>query len=220
MKIALLGGTGDMGAALAFRWGKDTDHDLLVGSRDPERARKRAADYEQRLADRGFAATVRGHDNATAAGRADVAVLGVPPYYARSTVEEIGGDLGDAVLVSPVVGLDRDEAGFHYDPPKTGSLTELVADSVPDGVPVVGAFHNVPAGRLADPDAELGFDVAVVGDEAEAKKTVRTLVDAVDGIRPVDAGGLANAAEIEALTAALLNVREFSGQEQVGVCFR
>ena len=51
MRIALLGGTGDIGAGLALRWGLDTDHELLVGSRDPERARERAADYEATLAD-------------------------------------------------------------------------------------------------------------------------------------------------------------------------
>ena len=40
MHVALLGGTGDIGEGLALRWGLDTDHELLVGSRDPERDRK------------------------------------------------------------------------------------------------------------------------------------------------------------------------------------
>lgn len=219
MQVALLGGTGDIGAALALRLGMDTDHELLVGSRDPDRASERATDYRTTLSDRGVAATVRGHDNGTAAQRADVVVLGVPPYHVRSTASGVADRLEDSVLVTPAVGLDRDADGFHYDPPERGSLTELVARTVPDGVPVVGAFHNVPAGRLADLDAELGFDVPVVGDDPDAKATVSGLVDAVDGLRSVDAGGLANAAEIEALTAVLLNVGDHGDKTQLGVRF-
>ncbi|MFB6195646.1 MAG: NAD(P)-binding domain-containing protein, partial [Haloplanus sp.] len=50
MDVALLGGTGDIGGALALRWARDTDHTVVVGSRDAERARECAADYERDLA--------------------------------------------------------------------------------------------------------------------------------------------------------------------------
>lgn len=219
MRVALLGGTGDIGEALALRLGHDTDHDVVVGSRHAEKAADRAADYEATLADHGGGATIEGLENAAAADGADIAVLAVPAYYARSTVEAVADSLGGAVLVSPVVGLDHDEDGFHYDPPEGSSLTELVAGAAPAGTPVVGAFHNLPAGRGADLDWELGLDIGLVGDDADAKATVRRLVDGIDGLRPVDVGGLANAAELEAVTPLLLNVGHHGGDEQQGVRF-
>ena len=64
MRIALLGGTGDIGAGLALRWGFDTDHEVLVGSRDPERARERADEYGTELEGRGVEADIKGFGNA------------------------------------------------------------------------------------------------------------------------------------------------------------
>jgi NADPH-dependent F420 reductase len=81
MRIALLGGTGDIGEGLAVRWGRDTAHELLIGSRDPERAREAADAYQETVADHGGDADIAGYDNTMAADRADVAVLAVPPYH-------------------------------------------------------------------------------------------------------------------------------------------
>ena len=43
MKIGIIGGTGRMGKGFAFRWGKN--HDIMIGSRDAERAISTAAEY-------------------------------------------------------------------------------------------------------------------------------------------------------------------------------
>ncbi|MFB6157370.1 MAG: NADPH-dependent F420 reductase [Haloferacaceae archaeon] len=222
MEIALLGGTGDIGEGLALRWGRDADHDLLVGSRDPEKARAKAAEYAETLADRGIEASIEGLGNAAAAERASVVVLSVPPYHVGDTVETVAGALapGD-VLVSPAAGLKRDEDGFHYHRPGAGSVTRVAAEAAPDDVPVVGAFHNLAAGRLADLDADLGIDTLLVGDDPDAKATVRDLAADVDGLRPLDAGPIANAAEIEALTPLLINVARYNeGMHDLGVRFR
>ncbi|MFB6303789.1 MAG: NADPH-dependent F420 reductase [Haloferacaceae archaeon] len=222
MRIALLGGTGDIGEGLALRWGLDTDHDVVVGSRDAEKARTRAAEYVATLADRGVDASIEGTDNATAAERASVVVLSVPPYHVGDTVEAVadGLDPGD-VLVSPAAGIKRDEDGFHYHRPGAGSVTRVAAEAAPDGVPVVGAFHNLAAGRLSDLDADLGIDTLLVGDDPDAKATVRDLAAAIEGLRPLDAGPIANAAEVEALTPLLINVAQHNeGMHDLGVRFR
>ncbi|NNC24811.1 NAD(P)-binding domain-containing protein, partial [Salinisphaera sp. USBA-960] len=57
MRIALLGGTGDIGEGLALRWAYDTDHEILIGSRDPEKARAKAEEYETELDSRGLERT-------------------------------------------------------------------------------------------------------------------------------------------------------------------
>jgi hypothetical protein len=207
MRIALLGGTGDIGEGLALRWAYHSDHEVLVGSRDPERARTKAEEYETELDSRGREVTVKGFANEMAADRADVVVLAVPPYHVGSTVEAVADvlDEGD-VLVSPATGMKRDDDGFHYHRPTAGSVTRLAADAAPDGVAVVGAFHNLAAGRLADLDADLGIDTLLVGDDPDAKETVRLLAEEIEGLRALDAGGIANAPEVESVTPLLINV--------------
>jgi hypothetical protein len=207
MRIALLGGTGDIGEGLALRWASDSDHEILIGSRDPEKARTTAEEYETELDGRGREATLKGFVNGMAADRADVIVLAVPPYHVADTVESVADVLDDDdVLVTPATGMKRDEDGFHYHRPSAGSVTALAVEAAPDGVPVVGAFHNLPAGRLADLDAELGIDTLLVGDDPDAKETVRLLAEEIGGLRALDAGGIANAPEIEGVTPLLINV--------------
>lgn len=206
MQIALLGGTGDIGQGLALRLAHDTSHDVVVGSRDAQKAHARADEYEAELAGRDVDASIGAAENPEAAAGADIVVLSVPAYYLSDTVEAVADALADAVLVSPAVGMQRDEAGLHYNPPGVGSVTELAAQAAPDDVPVVGAFHNLAAGRLANLDASLGWDVPVVGDDDDAKEAVTTVVDEIEGLRPLDAGPLANAGEVESLTALLINL--------------
>lgn len=222
MRVALLGGTGDIGAGLALRLAADSDHEVVVGSRDAEKAAEKASEYESTLADAGVDAVVEGAANPEAAAGSRVVVLAVPPYYVTDTIEAVEDDLADdAVLVSPAVGIDVDEEGFHYDPPGTGSVTELAADHAPDNVPVIGAFHNLAAGRLSNLDAPLDVDTLVTGEDADTKAAVMELAESIDGIRALDGGPLANSAEIEGLTPLLINVAKYNdGMHDVGVEFK
>lgn len=221
MRIAILGGTGDIGEGLALRWGRDTDYEIIVGSRDPEKAERRAAEYDERLGDHDAKPQFKGESNERAVVDADVVVLAVPPYHVSDTVGDVTESLEeDSVLVSPAVGMKREGDGFTYHSPPIGSVTELVAEAAPDAIPVVGAFHNLPAHRLSDLDAELGIDTVVVGDVADAKQVVMELGAAIDGLRALDGGGLANASEIEAVTPLLLNVAANNeSMHDVGVAF-
>ena len=221
MRIALLGGTGDIGEGLALRFAYDTNHDVLIGSRDADKARAKAEEYETELDSRGVEREFLGFANEMAADRADVVVLAVPPYHVGDTVETIADRVDeDTVLVSPAVGMKRDDDGFHYHRPPAGSVTEVAADAAPDGVPVVGAFHNLSADRLANLDVELDLDTLVVGDDPGAKEIVTMLANDLSGIRALDAGGLANAPEIEGLTPLLINIAmNNDGLHDVGVKF-
>ena len=222
MRIALLGGTGDIGQGLALRWAYETDHEILVGSRDPDRAREKVEEYLTELDSRGVDGDVKGFANEMAADRARVVVLAVPPYHVGDTVSAVADSLSEGdILVSPATGIKRDDDGFHYHRPGAGSVTELVADAAPEGVHVVGAFHNLAAGRLADLDAELGIDTLVVGDDPDANDIVTRLAEEIEGLRALDAGGIANAPEIEALTPLLINVAQHNdGMHDLGVRFR
>lgn len=219
MRIALLGGTGDIGEGLALRWAYDTDHEVLIGSRDPEKARAKAEEYETELDSRGLERTVKGFDNEMAADRADVVVLAVPAYHIGDVVEGIADVVdSDTILVSPAVGMGRDDDGMHYNPPSIGSVTELVQRRAPEDVRVVGAFHNLAADRLANLDVEFDLDTLVVGDDEDARDLVADLGEGIEGLRVLDAGPAANAAEAESVTPLVINIAmNNDGMHDVGV---
>ena len=221
MQIAFLGGTGDIGEGLVLRLARDSDHDLLVGSRDAEKADDAVETYAATLDERGIDATITGGENSAVAEMADVVVLSVPAYYLSDTIDAVSEVLVETILVSPAVGMKREEAGIHYNPPSVGSVTQLAAQTAPGGVPVVGAFHNLAAGRLSNLDADIEWDVPVVGDDMAAKETVMDIADEIEGLRALDAGGLANAAEVESLTPLLINLAANNdGLHDLGVRFQ
>lgn len=222
MQVALLGGTGDIGEGLALRWAYHTTHEVIIGSRDAEKARRKANEYEAELKSRGEETEITGFDNKTAVKHANIIVLAVPPYHITDTIETIADSLAEGdVLVTPATGIKRDDDGFHYHRPQAGSVTQLAADAKPDGVPLVGAFHNLASGRLADLDVDLNVDTLLVADDDDAKETIRKLAQGIEGLRPLDAGSIANAAEIEALTPLLINVAmNNQGMHDLGIRFR
>ena len=222
MDIAILGGTGDIGEGLALRLAADTSHEVLIGSRDAEKAETKAGEYTTELDGRGLDREVTGHENVAAAAAADVVVLAVPPYHVGDTVEAVADALDEGdVLVSPATGMKRDEDGFHYHKPGAGSVTRIVADAAPEGVAVVGAFHNLAAARLANLDAGLDIDTLVIGDDEDAKGIVTDVAEGIEGLRALDAGGLANAPEIEGLTPLLINVASNNdGLHDLGIRFQ
>jgi len=221
MRIALLGGTGDIGEGLALRWAFHSDHEIVIGSRDPEKARAKAEAYEAEITERGVDTKITGFDNTMAADRADVVVLAVPAYHIADTVDAVADSLAEGdILITPATGMQRDEDGFHYHKPGAGSVTKLAVDAAPEGIPVVGAFHNLAAGRLTDLDAELGIDTLLISDDESAKSTVKSLAEDIDGLRALDAGTVANAAEVESLTPLLINLAmNNDGLHDLGVRF-
>jgi NADPH-dependent F420 reductase len=221
MRIALLGGTGDIGEGLALRLARDTDHEVVVGSRDAGRARTSADEYATELDERGVDVAIEGYENARAVENAGLVVLAVPPYYVADTLEAVVDHLADdAVVATPAVGMDRHDGGFAYDPPGVGSVTALAVEAAPDDVPVVGAFHNLPAGRLADLDADLGIDTLVVGDDEDAKARVTRAGAGIDGLQVLDAGPLDNAGVVESVTPLLIDVAMHNeGLHDLGVTF-
>ena len=106
---------------------------------------------------------------------------------------------------------------MHYHPPGAGSVTELVAQRAPDEVPVVGAYHNLAAAKLADLETEFDLDTLLVADDEDAKETVRHLTEEIEGLRALDAGPLANAAEVESVTPLVINIARYNDDlEDVG----
>lgn len=221
MEIALLGGTGDIGEGLALRWARDTDHPILIGSRQPEKAEQKAAEYHSLLSEAGHETDITGYSNEDAADRADVIVASIPPDYVSDTVASLSMALDEGdILVSPAVQMTRDAGGFDYDRPDEGSVAEEIAASAPDSVSVVGAFQNLAAGALADLENELNADVVVTGDDPGARENIRELAEEIHGIRAVDGGALSNSGVVESVTPLLINVAmNNDGLHDLGIKF-
>lgn len=196
LTIAVVGGTGDQGRGLAYRWAA-AGLRVVIGSRSAERARQAAAEIGH---------GVVGVGNEDAVRDADVVLIAVPWAGHDDTVAALAPLLSGKVVVDCVNPLGFDKQGaFVLDVP-AGSAAQRAAELLPDST-VVGAFHNVSAVELADPGVErVAGDVLVVGDRREATDLVQALAGAIPGMRGVYAGRLRNARQIEGLTANLISI--------------
>ena len=199
MRIGIVGGTGKEGAGLGLRWAL-AGHEVLIGSRDPERARGRAAE----LATRAPGARVTGMANADAVGAADVVVLAVPATGLRDTLPELRDACRGKVVISTVVPLTFG-GGRLFTPPPAGSSAEEAQEILGQAARVVGAFHHIAAHELQAGDHPFDCDLLLCGGDAEAKALV-TKLGASMGLRAVDVGPLTNAGPLEGITAVLATI--------------
>lgn len=211
-RIAIIGGTGDQGKGLALRWAR-AGFEVIIGSRDAERAKAAAATMRATLAKFGSSGSnVEGKANADAVAGATIIALTVPFAAHISTLKEIHDKIQPgSLLIDVTVPLEPAVGGK---PTRVlgvwaGSAAEQCRELAPDGVRVVSAFQNVGAYALADLTHEVECDIIVCGDDKEAKQRARPLVEAIPGCRYIDGGALANSRTVEAITALLIgfNVR-------------
>lgn len=204
MEVAILGGTGPLGRGLALRLA-DSGADVMIGSRDAERARSIVAELTGAWPGRSL--TIRGVENHEAAA-AELVVLAPPWDAAVPTVRSLADVLAGKVVVSVANALVRQGREMHPLALPRGSVAAGVQAALPASA-VAAAGHHLPADTLADLDAALGADVLVCADSAEAKQAAMELFAGMAGLRALDAGSLALAGAVEAFTAALvtLNMR-------------
>ena len=198
MNIAILGGTGKEGAGLAVRWAR-VGHGIVIGSRDAERAKAKAAE----LRDVAHAIPIVGHTNAEAAALGDVVVVALPWGGLGATLPETRQACRNKVVVSAVVPLTFGGPRL-FTPPPAGSAAEEVQALLPEAR-VVAAFHHIAAHELSAGEHAIECDLLLCGGDAEAKKLVSDL-GASMGLRPVDVGALSNAGPLEGITAVLATI--------------
>jgi len=208
--IAVLGGTGKEGSGLAMRWAMN-GYKVIIGSRDGERAAAYAAEMSAKLDGK----QVSGMSNPEAAQAADLVVLSVPYTAHHATLEGVKEQLAGKILVDITVPLQPPKVRTVHLPEGKSAALEAQA-LLGEGVKVVAAFQNVSAEQLVDPNHVVECDVLVCGDDAEARKAVLELV-AATGMKGVEAGSLANAVAIEALTPVLLWINKAYGIKGSGI---
>lgn len=199
--IAVLGGSGQEGSGLAFRWALH-GHEVIIGSRSVDKAAAAATALNTLLAGRGH---VEAASNEDAACRAEIVVLTVPYAAQRSTAEAVRAHLGGKILIDVTVPLAPPVDRVRL--PGGESAALALQRALGGGVKVVSAFQNVSAVHLKDESHEVDCDVLVCGDDRESRARVIALA-ADAGLRAWHAGALANAAASEALTSVLIAINK------------
>lgn len=193
--IGVLGGTGDQGRGLAYRFAR-AGQKVIVGSRAAERAIAAAEEIGHGVA---------GADNAECARRADVVIVAVPWEGHAKTLESLRTELAGKLVVDCVNPLGFDKKGAYALKPEEGSAAEQAAALLPDSR-VTAAFHHLSAVLLQDPDvAEIDTDVMVLGEKRADTDVVQALAGRIPGMRGVFAGRLRNAHQVESLVANLIS---------------
>ena len=194
MRIAILGGTGSFGRALAARLVALGEDDVVIGSRDAERARETARELGGNRVD--------GATNDDAVRGADLVVLAVKADAALATAEGVAASLGSTPLFSVASVIEFKKGLGVFPDPEARSLAERIQDVV--SAPVAAGLHSIAAANLDEAPPE--EDALICGDDDGAKLLALELAGKVVAGRALDAGPLASARALEGLTAVIVNL--------------
>jgi hypothetical protein len=196
VNVAVLGGTGAFGSALALRL-VEADVGVTIGSRDPARAAATAAEV----------GAARGAANADAVAGADLVVLSVGARAALDTAAGLAGLIAETPVLSVCSEL-RITNRVAAPGDEALSLAERIQQVL--RAPVVAGLHSLAAASLAAGKAE--GDALVCGDDETVKALALELAATLVTGRALDAGPLASARALEGMTAVIVNLnRRYGG---------
>jgi len=203
MKVAVIGGTGAIGKALARHLSRE--YEVIIGSRDPSRAVEAAA------AIRGAS----GSDYEGASRASDVVIFAIP-YEAMDLLANLDAAVSSKLVISAINPMKMEDGLFRY-APKRASAAEELADMLPHGR-VATAFNNVPSGFLKE-DAVPPVDILVAADSKETYAEAAKLIASIREMRPLNAGPLSEARIVEAMTPLVLNLAKLNGTKALATRF-
>ena len=163
--IAIIGGTGALGAGLGRRLAA-AGHAVVIGSRSAAKAEAAA----NALAANATGIRPRGTGNAEAAKSGDIVFVTVPWASHAAILDEIAPHVAGKLLVDTTVPLVPPRVARAQMPPE-GSAALATQQRLGTGVRVVSAFHNVAAHKLQRDEA-IDCDVLVLGDDPKDREAV------------------------------------------------
>lgn len=203
--IAVIGGTGHLGKAIARRLVKG-GHQVTIGSRTAEKAQSTVDEI----------GAAGGGANVDVAAGKDIVIVTVPYSSQADTLAQIRGVVGQAILVDTTVPLVPPKV-MRVQLPDAGSAAAEARDHLGPDVRLVTAFHNVAA-HVLDTDAKVECDVLVFSDDVEARNTIVSLCSDMD-LRGLSGGALVNSAAAEALTSILIYMNKTYSADGAGIRF-
>ena len=194
MKVAIIGGTGTFGRALARKL-HGLGHQVAIGSREAQRGKERAIELG-----------VDGGANADVVRGVDLVVLATKSNAALDTARELVDAIGETPVLCVASDLAFTDSGVlpgREERSLAEELSEIVRGPVASGLQSLSATH-LAADKLPDEDA------LICGDDPRAKELAFELASELVAGRAVDVGPLANSRALEAMTSVILNVnREY-----------
>ena len=192
MRVAVVGGTGPFGRALALRL-HESGLEVIVGSRDAERAAATALELD-----------CVGETNGDACADADFVVLAVNAESALDTARTLRSAIGQTPVLSVASELHFSKAGVL---PSSDALSLAERIQAELAGPVLAGLHSLAASSLGaeHPPEE---DAFVCGDDVDAKALALELAERLTSGRALDAGPLASARALEGLTAVIVNLNK------------
>ena len=208
MKIGIIGGTGGMGKGFAFRWCKN--HDIIIGSRDAERAASTATEYTSQANEAydKINGTITGKDNLSVARESQILVLSIPYDNIDSICSQVLPEVSDdCIVISPIVPMTKTDTGFECVAIKENKpfSHQTVEKHMKDKTKLVSAFHVISEKKLINPTLVLDYDIFVAGDSKESVEVVNGLINEIEGLRPIYLGPGTLAYLVEMCTPLLLN---------------
>lgn len=209
MRIAFIGGTGEEGMGLAYRFAL-AGHACVIGSRTIEKAEASAAELRKKGAGLDIAAAT----NADAAAAGEIVVVTTPYSAHEATLPPLGDALAGKLVVSTVVPMAFEGGRASLLAVPEGSAAQQ-QQSLLSRSTIVAAFQNLSAKKLLK-GGPIEADVVVCADDAPAKQRVIELAAQIEGVRGVDGGALANAQMVEGITVLLVSINR-NYKTQAGV---
>jgi len=203
MKVAVIGGTGAMGKALARHL--SSKYEVIIGSRDPARAAAASAGIKG----------ASGSDYSGASRSADVVIFAIP-YEAMNLLADLDSDVSSKTVIS-VINPMTTEGGLLKYAPKGASAAEELARMLPHGR-VATAFNNVPWGFLKE-DVVPPVDILVAADSKETYEEAAKVVASIREMHPLYVGPLSEARIVEAITPLVLNLAKLNGMKALTTRF-
>jgi len=208
--IAVIGGTGALGSALASRWLR-VGHKILIGSRSREKA-EYAAD---RMASDSGRSEVKGCVNKEAAASAELIVLAVPYSAHQETLEEVAGNAQNKLVIETTVPLQPPKTA-RVSLPQQGSVGAITQAFLGENVRVVSALHTVSAAHLKNIEHDLQGDVLVYGNQKASRQMVVDLIGEI-GLKGWHGGSIQNSAASEAMTSVMIFMNKHYGFNGTGI---
>ena len=208
MNIGIIGGTGGMGKGFAFRWCKN--HNIIIGSRDAERAASTATEYTTQANEAydKINGTITGKDNLSVARESQILVLSIPYDNIDSICSQVLPEVSDdCIVISPIVPMTKTDTGFECVAIKDNKpfSHQTVEKHMKDKTHLVTAFHVISEKKLINPTLALDYDIFVAGDSKESVEVVNGLINEIEGLRPIYLGPGTLAYLVEMCTPLLLN---------------
>jgi NADPH-dependent F420 reductase len=197
MKVAVIG-TGNVGKALGSSLTR-AGHEVTLAARDAEKTKAVAAEVGARAAS----------TPAEAASTADVVILAVPYAQIDAVARELRDEASGKLVIDVTNPLTPDYSGLAT--AGGPSAAEQLAGKL-EGARVAKAFNTLFASIQANPSA-LGskVDALYATNEDEVRPQLVEQIRSI-GLRPVDAGPLERARQLEALAWLNMGIQmQFGG---------